>query len=68
MKKLIELLTQADAEAKRLADENPANAMAQILRARTRSALDFAESPACLPAAGHRPALPTDRDSVSRSA
>lgn len=51
MKKLLELLTQAEAEAKRLADADNSNNNAQILRAKVRSALEFAESPACSPAA-----------------
>ena len=60
MKKLIELLNQAELEAKRLADAPNATSQLQILRARVRSALDFAESPACSPAAApstldHRP-------------
>jgi len=56
MKKLIELLTAAEAEAKRLADATPGNSAAQILRARVRSALEFAESPACSPVAVVTPA------------
>lgn len=47
MKKLIELLAAAEAVAKALADSAPQNAAFQVLRARTRSALEFAESPAC---------------------
>lgn len=43
MKKLLELLTAAEAEAKRLADENPASATAQVLRARVLSALEITE-------------------------
>lgn len=43
MKKLIELLMAAEAEAKRIADEHPQNATAQVLRARTRSALELTE-------------------------
>lgn len=67
MKKLSELLTQAEAEAKRLADEQPKNSALQVLRARTRSALEFAESPACasapaeVTAATEAPAAPSAR-------
>ena len=43
MKKIIELLTAAEAEAKKIADEHPTNASAQVLRARVRSALDITE-------------------------
>lgn len=46
MKKLVELLIAAEAEAKQLADANPKHGAAQALRARTRSALDLAQSPA----------------------
>lgn len=47
MKKLIKLLTEAEAEAKRLADLNPNHSGAQAVRARVRAANDLAESPAC---------------------
>lgn len=46
MKKIIELLTQAEAEAKRLADLNPQHSGAQVLRAKILSAQEFAGSPA----------------------
>jgi hypothetical protein len=41
MKKIIELLSAAEAEAKKLADENPNSATAQVLRARVLSALEI---------------------------
>lgn len=43
MKKIIELLTQAEAEAKKVADENPNSSTAQVLRARILSALEITE-------------------------
>lgn len=43
MKPIIELLTKAEAEAKKLADENPGSATAQVLRARILSALEITE-------------------------
>ena len=46
MKKIIQLLTEAEAEAKRLADLHPNHSGAQVLRAKTLSALEFAGSPA----------------------
>ena len=47
MKKLIKLLTEAEAEAKRLADLNPKHSGAQAVRARVLAAKELAESPAC---------------------
>ena len=47
MKKLLELLTATEAEAKRLADANPKHSAVQSLRARAKDALDLAQSPAC---------------------
>lgn len=47
MKKLLQLLTEAEAEAKRLADLNPKHSGAQATRARVLAAKDLAESPAC---------------------
>jgi hypothetical protein len=41
MKKIIELLTAAEAEAKTLADQNPNSSTAQVLRARILSALEI---------------------------
>lgn len=46
MKKLLKLLTEAEAEAKRLADLNPAHAGAQALRGKVASALEFTGTPA----------------------
>lgn len=43
MKKLIELLTAAEAEAKQIADAHPKNDIAQCVRARVRSALELTE-------------------------
>lgn len=43
MEKITKLLTEAEAEAKRIADANVQSPTAQILRARVRSALEFCE-------------------------
>lgn len=46
--KLKDLLTEAEAEAKRLADLHPENSTAQALRARVTSALELTSSPSLL--------------------
>jgi hypothetical protein len=61
MKKLLELLTAAEAEAKRLADVDNSNSAAQVLRARVRSALEFAESPAFAAPAKGGASVPASR-------